>query len=278
MSKSTLFTSFACTLLAVVPACGGEAPAPTEAKAQSKPAEPAPAPKSEPAKVEAPKAEAPKAEAPRVEAPKVEAPQPAAAKSLAPTTDPAILKMREFAAGQTIDKSASNWKTRLPKPPQLEFEAARKYFWVLQTSEGAIKIRLMPDVAPMHVSSTIYLTELGFYDGLTFHRVIPGFMAQGGDPLGKGSGGPGYRYSGEFAPTARHNKPGILSMAHAGPGTDGSQFFLTFGPTPSLDDKHTVFGEVVEGLDNLNKLASFGSPGGPTTKRLEILSATIANE
>jgi peptidyl-prolyl cis-trans isomerase B (cyclophilin B) len=193
-----------------------------------------------------------------------------------PSVDPAIATMREFIDSKKIDKTSSNWRTKVPMPPKLTFDPKKTYFWVLDTTEGPIKIRLMPDVAPMHVSSTIYLTELGFYDGLLFHRVIPGFMAQGGDPLGNGSGGPAYHYATEFSPKARHSKAGILSMANAGPNTEGSQFFLTFVPTPFLDDKHTVFGDIVEGLDNLKKMEAFGSsPNGTTTKKLAINSAKI---
>jgi cyclophilin family peptidyl-prolyl cis-trans isomerase len=137
-------------------------------------------------------------------------------------------------------------------------------------------VRLMPEVAPMHVSSTIYLTRLGFYDGLSFHRVITGFMAQGGCPRGTGTGGPGYQYDGEFDPSVRHNRPGLLSMANAGPGTDGSQFFLTFVATPWLDGKHTIFGEVVEGVETLQALEKRGSQSGRTDEPLEIRRATIA--
>ena len=110
----------------------------------------------------------------------------------------------------------------------------------------------------MHVSSGIYLARLGYYDGLTFHRVIPRFMAQGGCPIGSGSGGPGYQFEGEFDAKVKHDKPGILSMANAGPGTDGSQFFLTFLPTPHLDGRHTVWGEVVDGKDTLKALEGKG--------------------
>jgi cyclophilin family peptidyl-prolyl cis-trans isomerase len=183
-----------------------------------------------------------------------------------------------FIKSKDIDKSANNWKTRLPKPPQVNFEEGKSYYWNLETNVGAIKVKLNPQVAPMHVSSTIYLTRLGFYDDVVFHRVIKGFMAQGGDPLGRGTGGPGYNYSGEFSPTLRHERPGLLSMANAGPGTDGSQFFITFRPTPHLDDKHTIFGEVVDGMDTVNKLEERGSPSGQTTENLRIQKATIEVE
>lgn len=192
--------------------------------------------------------------------------------------DPAIAAQREFIAAQKIDKSMPNWRVKLPQPPKSTFDPAKKYYWMLATTEGPIKVRLMPDVAPMHVSSTIYLTELGFYDTLSFHRVITGFMAQGGCPLGTGTGSPGYKYAGEFSPNVKHDKPGLLSMANAGPNTDGSQFFLTFVPTPHLNGKHTIFGEVVEGMENVKKLESFGSQGGQTKKPLKIESAKIAVE
>lgn len=203
---------------------------------------------------------------------------PAAAAAQEPAGTPALAEIRAFIASKAIDKSGASWKTSLPKPPKLAFDPAHEYFWLLNTSEGPIKIRLMPEVAPMHVSSTLYLTELGFYDGIKFHRVIPGFMAQGGDPLGTGRGGPGYKYEGEFSPTVRHSKPGLLSMANAGPGTDSSQFFLTFVPTPFLDGKHTIFGEIVEGMDNLKKLESFGSESGKPSKPLQITTAKILTD
>ncbi len=191
------------------------------------------------------------------------------------TTDAATAEIDKFIASQKIDKSSPSWKQSLPKPPKVAFPAGKKYVWVLETNKGTMKITLKPDVAPMHVSSTIYLTKLGFYDGLTFHRVINGFMAQGGDPAGNGTGGPGYKYDGEFSESAKHDKPGILSMANAGPGTDGSQFFITFGPTPHLNGRHTVFGEVTDGMDVLKKLEAAGSQSGRTSEPLTIVKASI---
>jgi peptidyl-prolyl cis-trans isomerase B (cyclophilin B) len=139
-----------------------------------------------------------------------------------------------------------------------------------------VKIKLMPDVAPMHTSSTIYLTQLGFYDDTVFHRVITGFMAQGGDPLGNGQGGPGYHYNGETNSDVKHDRPGMLSAANTGrPGSDGSQFFLTFAPTDWLDGKHAIFGSVVEGEDTLQALEQRGSQGGETSEPLLMIKSTI---
>ena len=183
-----------------------------------------------------------------------------------------------FIAEQSIDRSNPRWRTQLNRPPQVRFDKESAYFWDLETNVGALSVRLMPDVAPMHVSSTIYLTRLGFYDGLSFHRVITQFMAQGGCPLGTGTGGPGYQYAGEFNGGVRHDRPGLLSMANAGPNTDGSQFFLTFVPTPWLDGNHTIFGEVVEGMETLQALEARGSQGGATSEPLEISSASIRVE
>ena len=197
--------------------------------------------------------------------------------------DKALGQIDEFIAAQKesgkIDVSKPRWKTSMPSPPELEFNAEMDYFWNLKTNKGDIKIRLMPGVAPMHVSSTIYLVRTGFYDGLIFHRVIPKFMAQGGCPLGRGTGSPGYQYDGETDPKVKHDRPGLLSMANAGPGTDGSQFFLTFVPTSHLDGKHTIFGEVVDGMPVVKALEAQGSAGRGTPKqRLEMIGSTITVE
>lgn len=139
------------------------------------------------------------------------------------------------------------------------------------TSEGTFKVKLFDADAPNTVSNFVGLAEgtkewrdpatgerkkAPFYDGVIFHRVINGFMIQGGDRLGQGTGGPGYTFGDEFTPKLRHDKVGILSMANAGPNTNGSQFFITLGPTPHLDNRHSVFGEVVEGLDVVKKIGA----------------------
>jgi len=177
-----------------------------------------------------------------------------------------------------VDKSHPRWRTQLEAPQVARFDPTRRVMCRMQTNKGTITIRLMPEVAPMHVTSFTYLARLGFYDGLSFHRVISGFMAQGGCPLGTGTGGPGYTFAGEFKPDVRHDRPGLLSMANAGPGTDGSQFFLTFVPTPWLDGKHTIFGEVVDGMDVLKTLEQAGSRGGETKEPVRMEKVTVDAE
>jgi cyclophilin family peptidyl-prolyl cis-trans isomerase len=176
-----------------------------------------------------------------------------------PTTagDPAIKAIDEAIA--KVDRKGAGWKTRLSAPPKVTFVPDNDYFWHMETECGTVKIKLHADTAPVHAANGIYLARMGFYDGLSFHRVIPQFMAQGGCPEGNGRGGPGYKFGSEFQGGKKHDKAGILSMAHAGEGTDGSQFFITFCPTPHLDNRHTVWGETVEGLDVLKKLEGNGS-------------------
>ena len=127
---------------------------------------------------------------------------------------------------------------------------------VVETSKGTVRINLLPEHAPMTVANFVNLSQRGFYDGLAFHRVIDDFMVQGGCPLGTGTGDPGYKFGDEFASALRHDKPGRLSMANSGPGTNGSQFFITHVPTPWLDDAHTIFGEVAgaEDMDIVNSI------------------------
>lgn len=177
-----------------------------------------------------------------------------------------------------IDKTDPDWKSNVTEPEMMTFEPGKTYAWVLETNLGTMTFRLFHEASPMHVNSTVYLTEIGFYDDVIFHRVIPGFMAQGGDPTGTGRGGPAYKYDGEFAAGLSHTKPGLLSMANAGPGTDGSQFFITFLPTPFLDGKHTIFGELTSGIEVLKALEARGSRGGKPSEMLKIVQAKILVE
>jgi peptidyl-prolyl cis-trans isomerase B (cyclophilin B) len=139
----------------------------------------------------------------------------------------------------------------------------------IHTSKGDINLTLFPDDAPVTVTSFLNLASHGYYDGLSFHRVIPNFMIQGGCPTGTGTGGPGYKFECECKAHRRHDKPGILSMANAGPNTNGSQFFITHCPTPHLDGKHTVFGETTEGQDVINAIK-----GGDKIEKITIHGST----
>ena len=137
---------------------------------------------------------------------------------------------------------------------------ANHIYAVFDTTEGTFKIELFAVQAPRTVENFVSLAEAAktgkpFYDGTIFHRVIPDFMIQGGDPEGTGRGGPGYRFADEFHPELKHSKPGILSMANAGPNSNGSQFFITVAATPFLDNRHSVFGEVTEGYDVVKKIS-----------------------
>jgi cyclophilin family peptidyl-prolyl cis-trans isomerase len=150
----------------------------------------------------------------------------------------------------------------------------KKYSAVFKTDKGSFEIELYADKAPKTVNNFVFLARDKFYDGVTFHRVIAGFMAQGGDPTGTGTGGPGYKFGDEFHPTLRHSGPGILSMANAGPGTNGSQFFITHGATPHLDNKHTVFGKVTKGMDVVMAIPE-RDPGRAREPGVKIVSIDI---
>jgi peptidyl-prolyl cis-trans isomerase B (cyclophilin B) len=153
-------------------------------------------------------------------------------------------------------------------PAQSE-ESMKDIRIIVKTDKGDIEGVLYPGKAPVTVANFLNLAKRGYYNGLKFHRVIPDFMIQGGDPTGTGSGGPGYRFEDECTPELKHDKPGIFSMANAGPGTNGSQFFITHVPTPWLDGKHTVFGSVTKGQDIVNAVAA-----GDKIKSIEILDPT----
>ena len=142
---------------------------------------------------------------------------------------------------------------------------------IIKTNKGDIETTVFASKAPLTAANFLNLAKSGYYDGIVFHRVIPDFMIQGGDPTGTGMGGPGYKFEDEFAPGLKHDKPGYLSMANAGPGTNGSQFFITHVPTPWLDGKHAIFGEVTKGQDVVNAIAK-----GDKIEKIEILDSTDA--
>jgi len=141
---------------------------------------------------------------------------------------------------------------RWNRPPAMEIDPEKSYTAILHTEKGEITIELFARDTPVTVNNFVFLARQGFYDGTTFHRVIPGFVAQGGDPTGTGMGGPGYAFADE--PTPHRHEAGVISMANAGPNTNGSQFFITYAPQPHLDGRHTVFGRVVSGMDVLTSI------------------------
>ncbi|MGB9593450.1 MAG: peptidylprolyl isomerase [Anaerolineae bacterium] len=163
-------------------------------------------------------------------------------------------------------------------PPPMAIDPAKQYFAVLKTEKGDIRIQLFADKAPKTVNNFVFLARQGFYDNTTFHRVIPGFMAQGGDPTGTGAGGPGYRFADEFHPDLKHDSEGILSMANAGPNTNGSQFFITYAPQPHLDGRHSVFGKVVSGMDVLRALTPRDPSTNPTFSGDRLLTVVIEEQ
>jgi peptidyl-prolyl cis-trans isomerase B (cyclophilin B) len=139
-------------------------------------------------------------------------------------------------------------------PPAMGIDTERVYRAVIETERGAIELDLFPEFAPQTVNNFAFLAGEGYYDGISFHRVISGFMIQGGDPTGTGMGGPGYRFADEFSGNPLTHEKGVISMANAGPGTNGSQFFITHGPQPHLNGRHTVFGRVTAGQDVVDSI------------------------
>jgi cyclophilin family peptidyl-prolyl cis-trans isomerase len=165
---------------------------------------------------------------------------------------------------------AIQWTT----PPAMQIDPKKKYKARMETDKGTMVIDLFADRTPKTVNNFVFLSREGYYDGVIFHRVIANFMVQGGDPTGTGMGGPGYKFGDEFDPSLKHDKQGILSMANAGSGTNGSQFFITHGPTPHLNNKHSVFGQVVEGLDVLMSIPP-RDPNNRNAPAVKIIRVTI---
>jgi cyclophilin family peptidyl-prolyl cis-trans isomerase len=165
---------------------------------------------------------------------------------------------------------AKQWST----PPAMQIDPSKNYRARMETDNGTMVIELFADKTPVTVNNFVFLAREGYYENVIFHRVIGNFMVQGGDPTGTGRGGPGYKFQDEFHPSLKHSKRGILSMANAGSGTNGSQFFITHGPTPHLDNRHTVFGQVVEGEDVLMSIPE-RDPSKVNAPAVKIIRVTI---
>jgi cyclophilin family peptidyl-prolyl cis-trans isomerase len=157
----------------------------------------------------------------------------------------------------------------------MKIDQDRKYAATMQTSCGTMVLELFADQTPVTVNNFVTLARDGFYDGLTFHRIVPGFVIQGGDPKGDGTGGPGYRFEDEFVKSLTFDRPGLLAMANSGPNTNGSQFFITLGPAAHLNGKHTIFGEITEGKDVLDTIAGVRLNGETPAEPVYIEKVTI---
>jgi cyclophilin family peptidyl-prolyl cis-trans isomerase len=162
--------------------------------------------------------------------------------------------------------------------PPIKVVPDQAYFANFETTKGNFCAELFPKQTRVTVNSFVFLAESGFFDGALFHRVLPGFVAQTGDPTGSGFGGPGYQFEDEIVPELKHDGPGVLSMANAGPGTNGSQFFITYDALPDLDGKHSVFGQVVEGMDVVESLMPRDPTQNPYAEADKIVSVEIGSD
>jgi len=163
--------------------------------------------------------------------------------------------------------------------PPMTIDVNKQYFATFKLAKGGeFVVQLFDDQAPKTVNNFVFLARNGFYDGTTFHRVLDGFMAQGGDPTGTGMGGPGYQFEDEFSPDLTFDRPGLLAMANSGPNTNGSQFFITYDATPHLNGLHTIFGEVVEGMDVVNGITRRDPDQNPDFEGDAIETITITEE
>lgn len=172
-----------------------------------------------------------------------------------------------------MNHQTKQWST----PPEMIIDPDKTYTATFKTDKGDIVCSLYAKKTPRTVNNFVFLAREGFYDNTIFHRVITDFMAQGGDPTGSGTGGPGYKFKDEFDPSLRHNIPGVLSMANAGPNTNGSQFFITHVPTPWLDNKHSVFGQVIKGLDVLLSIPE-RNPEERNSPAVKLLTVEISED
>ena len=193
------------------------------------------------------------------------------AENTTPTATPTLAALPVATSINIGDRLMNTYSS----PPPMVIDPSNRYLATFETAQGNIVIELSAADAPQTVNNFVFLAREGFYDGTTFHRVLPGFMAQGGDPTGTGRGGPGYTFADEFSPKLRHTGPGVLSMANAGPNTNGSQFFITYAATAFLDDRHAVFGNVIEGMDVALRLTPRDPQQNPASPGDALIRVTI---
>ena len=186
-----------------------------------------------------------------------------------PETSPSP-ETKPVACGAEAPKSAGEEKPMYDKPPKMQIDPEASYTAVLDTSCGTIELELFADQTPMTVNNFVFLAGEGFYDGLTFHRIIPDFVIQGGDPAGDGTGGPGYQFEDEIVDRLKFNEPFLLAMANSGEDTNGSQFFITTGEPKHLNGLHTIFGRMTKGEDVVKQIEAVGSSGGVPSETVYI--------
>ncbi|MGH2691244.1 MAG: peptidylprolyl isomerase [Actinomycetota bacterium] len=174
-----------------------------------------------------------------------------------------------------VPEVAGEEKPQFDEAPKMKIDQSAEYTATMATSCGTIELELYAKETPITVNSFVFLARQGFFDGLTFHRVVPGFVIQGGDPTGDGTGGPGYQFENEEVEGLDYDRPGLLAMANSGPDTNGSQFFITTAPAPTLNEGYTLFGEVTEGMDVVTEIESYGEGDGPPSKPVYIEKVTI---
>jgi cyclophilin family peptidyl-prolyl cis-trans isomerase len=184
---------------------------------------------------------------------------------------------KTVACGATVPKSATEAKPQFSDAPPISIDPKATYAATMKTSCGTIDLTLFADKAPTAVNNFVFLAQQGFYDGLRFHRVVPGFVIQGGDPVGDGTGGPGYQFPNEVAKAESFDRPGVLAMANSGPDTNGSQFFITLDKAPNLTpQQYTIFGEVSNGMATAQRIAKVPADNEQATQAVYIDSVKIS--
>jgi peptidyl-prolyl cis-trans isomerase B (cyclophilin B) len=192
--------------------------------------------------------------------------------SAGPTAAPSPTPSPELpvACGGKVPRAKKEEKPMFNRPPKMQIDTETRYSAEIDTSCGPIEVELFAKETPVTVNNFVFLAREGFYDGLTFHRVIPDFVIQGGDPAGDGTGGPGYQFEDEIVDRLKFNEPGLLAMANSGKDTNGSQFFITTGEPKHLNGLHTIFGRVTEGMDAVREIEALGSPEGAPQAQIYI--------